>query len=247
MSELPSPADPDSERGLAPSFTFAYQPIVDAVSGKPVAYEALIRGRNRESAFHVLQAVPREIRYQFDADARAVALRTAALLGLTTGLNLNCLPMSLVACPPDTLIEASSTCGLSMRRLILEVTEEEVIADSKRFESAIAAYREAGVRIALDDFGAGYAGLNLLADFQPDIVKIDMKLVRGVDRHGPRQAIVRAIVQVCGDLGIDVTAEGIETEDEYRWLRRAGISLFQGYLFAKPGFECLPAIEFSAW
>jgi EAL domain-containing protein (putative c-di-GMP-specific phosphodiesterase class I) len=83
-----------------------------------------------------------------------------------------------------------------------------------------------------------------LANFQPDIVKIDMALIRDVDHDPTKQAIVRSIVGLCGDLGISLIAEGVETPGEYVWLRRAGIELIQGYLFAKPGFECLPEV---AW
>ena len=98
--------------------------------------------------------------------------------------------------------------------------------------------------MAIDDFGAGYSGLNLLADFQPDQIKLDMKLIRGIEWHGPRQAIVRAINQICLDLGIDVIAEGVETELEYAWLASQGIHLYQGYLFAKPGFESFPKVHY---
>jgi len=105
-------------------------------------------------------------------------------------------------------------------------------------------YRGLGLLMAIDDFGAGYSGLNLLADFQPDQIKLDMKLIRGIEWHGPRQAIVRAINQICLDLGIDVIAEGVETELEYAWLASQGIHLFQGYLFAKPGFESFPKVYY---
>jgi EAL domain-containing protein (putative c-di-GMP-specific phosphodiesterase class I) len=71
-----------------------------------------------------------------------------------------------------------------------------------------------------------------------------MKLVRGIERHGPRQAIVRAVAQACSDLGIDVVAEGVETVQEYSWFADLGIRLFQGYLFAKPGFEIFPTVQY---
>ena len=71
-----------------------------------------------------------------------------------------------------------------------------------------------------------------------------MKLIRGIESHGPRQAIVRAVGQVCNDLGIDVIAEGVETTGEYRWLANAGVRLFQGYLFAKPAFESFPTVNY---
>ena len=81
-------------------------------------------------------------------------------------------------------------------------------------------------------------------NFQPDQIKLDLTLVRGIESHGPRQAIVRAVGQVCGDLGIDVIAEGIESEDEYRWLATEGVRLFQGYLFARPAFESFPPVHY---
>ena len=99
---------------------------------------------------------------------------------------------------------------------------------------------------AIDDFGAGYSGLNLLADFQPESIKIDMSLIRGINVHGPRQAIVRGIIRTCSDLGIDIVAEGIESEHEWRWCAAEGIQFFQGYFFAKPGFEFLPLAFYPA-
>jgi EAL domain-containing protein (putative c-di-GMP-specific phosphodiesterase class I) len=118
-----------------------------------------------------------------------------------------------------------------------------VIGDQVRFADIINQYRGLGVGVAIDDFGAGYAGLSLLANFQPDQIKLDMDLIRGIDRHGPRQAIVRALIQACSDLGIEVISEGVETVAEYEWLAGAGVQLFQGYLFAKPGFESFPSIS----
>jgi len=73
-----------------------------------------------------------------------------------------------------------------------------------------------------------------------------MALMRGIESNGPRQAIVRAIASVCVDLGIDLMAEGVETLDEFQWLKDEGIRLFQGYLFAKPGFASLPPAEFPS-
>jgi EAL domain-containing protein (putative c-di-GMP-specific phosphodiesterase class I) len=104
-------------------------------------------------------------------------------------------------------------------------------------------YRARGLRVAIDDFGAGYSGLNLLAEFQPDAIKLDIQLVRDIESKGPRQAIVRAVIQACDDLGIEVVAEGVESEAEYRWFKRIGVRLFQGYYFCRPGFESLPKPE----
>ncbi|MGA2553000.1 MAG: EAL domain-containing protein, partial [Burkholderiaceae bacterium] len=79
-----------------------------------------------------------------------------------------------------------------------------------------------------------------------DQVKVDMRLVRGIESHGPRQAIVRAIAQICEDLGIDVIAEGVETLEEYQWFLDHGVRLFQGYLLAKPAFEALPDVNYPS-
>ncbi len=92
----------------------------------------------------------------------------------------------------------------------------------------------------IDDFGSGHAGLALLDHYQPEMISLSMWLVRGIESHGARQAILRGLVQTCSDLGIDIIAKGVETHEEYGWLRDEGIDLFQGYLFAKPGFEQLP-------
>ena len=104
-----------------------------------------------------------------------------------------------------------------------------------------------GFVTALDDFGAGYAGLNLLADLQTDLIKIDMCLIRDSDSHAARQAILRGVLGIARDLQVDVIAEGVETTAEFEALRAMGITLFQGYLFAKPLFEALPIVADGPW
>ncbi len=103
-------------------------------------------------------------------------------------------------------------------------------------------YRQRGFKTAIDDFGAGYAGLNLLAEIQTDIMKLDMALLRNIDTRKSSQIIVRGIVQVCAELGMTVVAEGIETHEEYAVLRDMGIDLFQGYYFARPAFQSLAQV-----
>jgi blue light- and temperature-responsive anti-repressor len=143
-------------------------------------------------------------------------------------------------------LEAARRANLPIKRIVIEVVEGEIIADHSHFTRLINEYRGLGLKVAIDDFGAGYSGLNLLGEFQPDQVKLDMKLIAGIESHGPRQAIVRAINQICSDLGIDIIAEGIETEKEYAWLASQGIRLFQGYLFAKPSFESFPPVYYPS-
>jgi len=229
-----------------PEFSYAFQPIVDVVAREVYSYEALIRGRANEPASRIFEHVPAHAKHQFDLDSRMAAISLAAQLGLKCHLNLNFLPQSLYA--SDTAVAstlaAASRHGLPIDRVIFEVTEGEVIADYAHLGRKLNEFRGMGLKVAIDDFGAGYSGLNMLADFQPDQIKIDMNLVRGIERNGPRQSIVRAVMQVCGDLGIDVIAEGVESPQEYAWFAEHGVRLFQGFLFAKPGFETLPQAQF---
>lgn len=208
----------------APAFSYAFQPIVNVEARQVVSYEALVRGPGNEPAFHVLDCVPMFNKYQFDQDSRVAAIARAAKLGLDCHLNLNFLPQGLYAAPASisATLDAAVENNVPIEHLNLEVTEEEVITDCAHFAAKLNEYRRLGLKITIDDFGAGYAGLNLLAELQPDQVKIDMNLVRGIDKHGPRQAIVCAVTQVCADLGIDVIAEGIET------VQCSGVSLVHG-------------------
>jgi EAL domain-containing protein (putative c-di-GMP-specific phosphodiesterase class I) len=235
----------EPQRATDPSFTFAFQPIVDANAREVFSHEALIRGLSNEPAYRILEQIPADRLLEFDQKARIEAIGLAVRLGIVSSLNLNFMPQSLHS-PVSilTTLEAADQFHLPIDRLILEVTEGAVIDDQAQFAEVINEYRGLGLKVAIDDFGAGYSGLNLLTDFQPDQIKLDMKLVRGIEHHGPRQAIVHAIDQVCRDLGIDVIAEGVETVEEYAWLANEGVRLFQGYLFAKPAFESFPSIHY---
>jgi EAL domain-containing protein (putative c-di-GMP-specific phosphodiesterase class I) len=239
---VPSP----KQLAAFPSFSYAYQPIVDVLTREVFSHEALIRGQGNEPASQVLNKVEEAVKYQFDQASRIAAIQLATSLCLPAHINLNILPGSLFSpdVSIDATLDAASDSGLPIERLILEVTEGEAIADHAKFAGLLNTYRGMGLKVAIDDFGAGISGLNLLADFQPDQIKIDMNLVRGIERDGPRQAIVRAIMQVCWDLGIDVIAEGVESTEEYLWFARHGVRLFQGYLFAKPGFQTFPEVHY---
>lgn len=226
-----------------PDYTFAFQPIVNVKDGTIFSYEALLRGLNNESAESILQKIEGSEMHGFDEKSRILAIEMAAQLGLSTRLNLNFLPRSLGSSPTaiSSILETVKRYGLRMDQIVLEILEREIIDDFDYFNAMVDEYRGCGMHFAIDDFGSGYAGLNLLAEFQPDLIKLDMELVRGIDYRGPRQAIVRGIIRTCIDLGIDIIAEGVETIEEYRWLHNEGIELYQGRLLAGPAFEALPA------
>ncbi|MHC4216779.1 MAG: diguanylate phosphodiesterase, partial [Planctomycetota bacterium] len=187
-------------------YTFAYQPIIDITSGEIISHEALIRGLDNESAEHVLRQVRPSEMHMFDEESRTVAIELAAHIGLSTHLNLNFLPASMESSPTaiSSVLAAAERCNIRPEQIVIEILEREIITNFDSFNTMVNEHRSSGLIFAIDDFGAGYAGLNLLADFQPDLIKLDMHLVRYIERKGPRQAIVRGILRTCVDLGIEI-------------------------------------------
>lgn len=228
-----------SSPGLNFEFTMAFQPIVNLADGSIFAQEALVRGTNNESAASILGQVTDENRYRFDQACRVRAIQLAAELDIQSILSINFLPNAVYQ--PErcirTTLETAQQCNFPINRILFELTEVEEVKDYAHVHAIIEHYQELGFRTALDDFGAGYSGLNFLADFHPDFIKLDMALIRNIDKDKGRQAIVRGIVRVCRDLAIEPIAEGVETGFELDALRRFGIQLFQGYYFAKPSFR----------
>jgi EAL domain-containing protein (putative c-di-GMP-specific phosphodiesterase class I) len=232
---------------LSFTFSMAFQPIVDVQTETVFAYEALVRGPEGQSAASVLGQVDAENRYAFDQQCRVRAIEAgvqAGLLDTSARLSINFLPNAVyspAACIQLTL-KTAARVGMPTDRLIFEFTENEEMLDPTHVANIVATYRKMGFGTALDDFGAGYAGLNLLARFQPDIIKLDMELIRDIDTSMPRRAIVEGMLQMCTTLGITVIAEGVETVGEFDTLRALGVRYIQGYLLAKPAFEALPAV-----
>jgi EAL domain-containing protein (putative c-di-GMP-specific phosphodiesterase class I) len=222
----------------------AFQPIVDASDRSVFAYEALVRGPAGESAHSVLSQLNATNRYGFDQACRLAAIETAAAVGLVaTGasLSINFLPNAVYeprACIRATL-ETAERVGFPVDRLIFEITEGEEVADHAHLANIVKTYRQMGFRTAIDDFGAGYSNLNLLARFQPDIIKLDMELIRRIDTDRIRRLLVNSMVTICNDIGCLVVAEGIETVGEFDVLIDMGVRLIQGYLIAKPAFKAL--------
>lgn len=230
---------------LAIDFSMAFQPIVDTRNREVFAYEALVRGLDGSGAAEVLSQVSDENRYQFDQACRVKAVQLAAELGISCHVSINFLPNAVyepATCIRATL-EAAHKYQFPINRVIFEITENERVVDKDHLKRIVHEYRRQGFKTSIDDFGAGYSGLNLLAEFQPDIIKIDMELVRDIDSNPVRHAILQGILGVCKTLSIETIAEGVETFAEYRTLRDLGVYYFQGYLFAKPAFEQLPAIH----
>ncbi|MFL5027634.1 MAG: EAL domain-containing protein [Microvirga sp.] len=237
-----------SSEPLPFDFTMAFHPIVDLGRGIVWGYEALVRGTQGQPAGQILSQVDESRQYKFDQACRVKAIELAGRLFPRTDetrLSINFMPNAVyepAACI-RTSLETARRVGFDTRRIMFEFTENERMVDTKHVALIIAEYKRLGFITAIDDFGAGHAGLNLLADLQTDLIKIDMEIIRGVTDSAARQAIIAGILVMARALDITIIAEGIETEAELATLRDAGIDLFQGFLFAKPALEDLPTVS----
>ncbi len=231
--------------GFDVPFSMAFQPIFDLASGAVFAQEALVRGINGEGAYTILSQVDDANRYAFDQQCRVKAIEMAAarrFLGDGRGLSINFMPHAVYeprACIRLTL-DAARRTGFPLNQIIFEFTEAERL-DSDHVLHILETYRDVGFKTAIDDFGAGYAGLGLLSRFQPDIVKIDMDLIRGIDTDSVKQLILKNILTMLEDLGIAPICEGVETLAELATIQDLGVRLVQGYVLARPVFDKVAA------
>lgn len=220
----------------------AAQPIVRASSTSVYAYELLLRTTSTHlpNPLAIIAAAERQHRIaDLGRRVRTHAAIRASQLPPGQRLFVNLHPAEVLdpdLChPDDPLVKYAG-------RVTLEVTERARLDGVPGVGEAIARLRHAGYQIALDDLGCGYAGLTSLANLSPDVVKLDMSLIRGIDRDAMRSTLVRAMVDLCRQLGIVVVGEGVETRAERDTLVALGCDLLQGYLFARPGTG-LPLVE----
>lgn len=221
-------------------YSFAFQPIIDPFAREIVSLEAVMHSAPQGSS-----PLSRNEIYLADLQSKNEAFTLANKLGIEgLMISVNLLPMSLVMVPDavEILLEQIRENDLVPEQVIVEVTENEVISRVDEFDTAIKRLKAAGISLAIDDFGAGSAGLLLLTRFQPDKIKINRDIISDVHKSGPKQAIVQAILKCCSALEISVIAEGVEKPEEWMWLEAAGIINFQGPLFAEPKLNGIPAV-----
>lgn len=220
--------------------SMAFQPIIRLDGGTIAAHEALVRGPGGALAHTILGAVSASQRPAFDKAARVKAISLAATLGLDVDLSININPGAVADAEASLapMLAAASAHGVAPQRIILELVEDGRVFDIRFMRRLLDAHRACGIRTALDNFGAGYVGLGHLFELGPDIVKLDMTLIRGIERDAAKRARLAAIVEACRG-GLDLSAEGVETAGELAVLRDMGVGFAQGYLIAKPAFERL--------
>ena len=232
--------------GLDFDFVMAFQPIVDTAAQRVWGYEALVRGAEGQGAGWVLDQINDVNRYQFDQASRVKAITKAGELFNDdhTRLSINIMPNAVydpAACIRASLAAAEKV-GFARERIMFEFTEDEKL-DVDHVKDIITQYQQLAFMVALDDFGAGYAGLGLLSEFQPDLIKIDMRLLRDIDQSAAKRTIVAGVVAIARALEMEVIGEGVETDAELTALMATGITLYQGYLFSKPAIGMLPAVR----
>jgi EAL domain-containing protein (putative c-di-GMP-specific phosphodiesterase class I)/ActR/RegA family two-component response regulator len=222
------------DRALS-SLWMAYQPIVRAADSTVVAYEALMRLEEPMLPHPgaVLDAAERVGRiHEVGRTVRDSVVASASAAEETWLLFVNLHPEELL---DATLFLADSPFSALASRVVLEITERMSLDHVANVHGKIAELRALGFRIALDDLGAGYAGLTSFTQLEPEFVKLDMSLVRDVHKTPTKQKIVQSMVHLCQDMGKQIVAEGVESIEERDVLIELGCDLLQGYLFAKPG------------
>ncbi|MGE0546290.1 MAG: EAL domain-containing protein [Kofleriaceae bacterium] len=219
--------------GALSKLWMAFQPIVDVANRRVFAYEALLR-TDEETLRRpdlVIAAAERLDRiHELGRIVRASVARVAKQAPSDALLFVNVHGLELI---DEELFSATSPLTEFASRVVLEITERIGI-DSVAAPARVAMLRRLGFRIAVDDLGAGYAALGALATLEPDVVKLDMSLVRDVDSQPKKRSIMSAIATLCRELGSQVVAEGVETAGERATCTGVGVNLLQGYLFAKP-------------
>lgn len=218
-----------------------FQPIVDVETMAIYGYECLSRGVLPDGSLMpplwMFEAARKTgLLFNLDRQCREACLRAAAEHQIEGHIFINFLPSAIYNpefCLRDT-VRWAHELEFDARRIIFEVVETERVEDTEHLKRILTYYKRSGFRTALDDMGSGYASLNLFASLHPDILKIDMELVRDIDTIEVKQAVARALTQIGQHAGTRVLAEGVETEAEFAWLKQLGVDYMQGYYFGKP-------------
>jgi len=234
---------------LGVGIEFAFQPIVDLHQTRIIGYEALVRGRDGESASNIIDGVRPENLAYFDQACRNRAIQDASKVGITNYLFLNCTQIT-----PERLDLAlsatSAQCdewGISPRRITLEFSNLQRLGSPRELAAVRQQANACGFRILSDNFGKSEAGLKRLAVFRPELLKLDRELIDRVASSQRRKSIVLGVAATCRALDIDVIATGVERAEDINWLtEEAGIRYFQGYYFGRPQLGSASQVEVSA-
>ncbi|MEZ0328597.1 MAG: EAL domain-containing protein [Dissulfuribacterales bacterium] len=218
-----------------------FQPIFDVKSGDIYAYECLSRGIREDGTImppNIMfeSAKKTEMLFNLDRQCRLISLTNAKRKGITKNLFINFMPTAIYNpefCLRDTL-KTAKELDYDFNKIIFEVVETEHVENIEHLKTIFDYYLEIGFRVALDDVGAGYSSLNMLAVLKPNFIKIDMELIRNIHNDSAKRAIVSSLCSISKEIGVITLAEGIETLEEFNVIKELGVELAQGYLLGKP-------------
>jgi len=229
-----------------------FQPIINCANGEIVAYECLARGVKKDGSImppNVMFELAKksDMLFNLDRQCRIKAIQNAKIKNIQQNIYINFTPTSIYNpefCLRDT-VKAAMDTGLDFGKIVFEVVESSKVEKIQHLTNILDFYRKARFRVALDDVGAGYSTLNLLARLKPDIIKMDMDLIRDIDTDPAKKAVVSSLVRLAADIGSKTIAEGIETKSEFGVVKSLGVDYVQGYLFAKPSEDPISNIDVS--
>lgn len=232
------------------SITTWFQPILSLSNHEIVAYECLSRGVKADGSLmppHLLfkLAEGNDLLFYLDRLCRESALKTAAVKKISADIFINFVPTSIYV--PETCLQSTMRWAQQLEydpgRVVFEVVETHQVSDLQHLRTILDYYRSKGFRTALDDVGSGHANLATLAALGADVIKVDMEIIRGIDKDPVKQSIYGALAGIAKNNGIKILAEGIETCEELAYVKQQGADLAQGYLFARPAAEPVRRVE----
>jgi EAL domain-containing protein (putative c-di-GMP-specific phosphodiesterase class I) len=228
------------ERALA-SLSLVFQPLVDRQRRTTMGYEALMRTKepSMPNPGVLLQAGERLGRlHELGRRVRELAATTFRPTGDASTLFVNVHPSDLM---DSDLYDRRAPLSKIAKHVVLEITERAALDDLTETKHRTAELRQRGFRIAIDDLGAGYAGLTSFATFEPEVVKLDMTLIRDIEKSPVKRHVVESMTRLCRELDMKVVAEGIETVPELACVIDLGCDYLQGYLLGRPASTLIPS------
>lgn len=218
-----------------------FQPIIETKTGEIYGYEALSRGvlkngeiMNPEELFS--KAKEMDLMFYLDRVCREASIRAASKHGIKKKLFINFIPTAIYE--PELCLQSTAKVlaeeNIESHQVVFEVVETEKVVDFKHLNKILDYYKNKGYSTALDDLGSGYADIGSLLKLNPDYMKIDMSIIRNIHMDSKKQEVLDSFIYNGKKMGVTILAEGIETLEEYNYLKNKEVNLMQGYLFGKP-------------
>ena len=232
--------------------TIVYQPLVSLVDGNVMGYEALLRGpqntffHNPVNLFNYAEKTNQLLVLEKFAIKKSLSVHSDTLEEKKLFININPQTIHSLSFCTDEIIPLLVELGVTPQQVVFEITERTGINDFRSFRESVDYYRQNGFQIAVDDAGSGYSSLQAISELQPDFIKLDISLIRDIDKTPYKRSMVETFLTFSEKTGSRIVAEGIETGDELDCLRELGVSLGQGFFLARPD-NPFPNLDYQAY